>query len=293
VAAPANVGVLAFTSDPAAAAPGVWTLGLTPGQQMRRLVAAARDDGRQHLAAVLPQGALGDALQAALTKAASDAGMDLPNVQRSDGTFAGFTEALKELSNYAARRGDLEARIKSLREQSDPEARQQAAELAAKPVQPPPFDALLIGETGDTLVQAADVLGFYDITSPQIRVMGPALWAQQSGHLGKLAGAWYAALDPASRGVFVSAYQAKYGAPPLPYDDFVVDAAAVARELTTENDFSVNALTRAEGFIGVDGALAFLPDGHVRRALAVWQIDAAGGAHIVSAAPQDVSQPRS
>jgi len=31
----------------------------------------------------------------------------------------------------------------------------------------------------------------------------------------------------------------------------------------------------------------------VRRALAVWQIDAGGSAHIVSPAPQDITQPGS
>ena len=293
VAAPAAVGVLAFTSDPAAAAPGVWTLGLTPGQQMRRLVAAARDDGRQHFAAILPPGALGDALQAALSTAISDAGIDPPAVQRTDGSFASFTEALKNVSNYEARRGDLAARIKALREDTDPTAHQKAAELAAQPVQPPPFDTLVMAETGEQLAQAAEILPFYDVTSPQIRVMGPALWGQQSGRLGKLAGAWYAALDPAARQEFVQAYQGKYGAPPTPFADYAFDAAAIARLLASQNDFSTDGLTKPEGFTGVDGALALLPDGHVHRALAIWQIDPGGGAHIVSPAPEDVSQPGS
>jgi ABC-type branched-subunit amino acid transport system substrate-binding protein len=293
VARPQNIPVLAFTSDPAAASPGVWTLGLTPGEQMRRLVAAARDDGRQHLAAILPQGALGDALQDGLSRAASDAGMDPPSVQRCDDNFSSFTDALKAVSNYQGRRGDLEQRIQSLREDTDPSARQQAAELAAKPVAPPPFDALLIGVVGNTLVQAAEELPAYDVSSPGVRVLGPALWAQFVPRLGKLSGAWYAALDPAARSEFAAAYQAHYGAPPTPFADYAFDAAAVARVLTSENDFSAAALTRAEGFTGVDGALALLPDGHVRRALAVYQITAGGGARIVSPAPQDVSQPGS
>jgi ABC-type branched-subunit amino acid transport system substrate-binding protein len=292
-ASPAQIAVLAFTSDPAAASPGVWTLGLTPGQQVRRLVGAARDDGRQHLAAILPQGALGDALQTALETAAADAGMDAPTVQRSEPGLAGFTAALKTVSNYESRRGDLAARLKALREDTDPAARQQAAELAAQPVAPPPFDALLIGETGPTLVQAADILPFYDATGPQVRIMGPALWAQQVNQLGKLEGAWYAALDPAARQGFVAAFQGKYGAPPSPFADYAFDGAAVARVLASENDFSTGALTRSEGFTGVDGALSLLPDGHVRRALAIFQINAGGGASIVSQAPQDVSQPGS
>lgn len=290
---PAGIPVLAFTSDPAAASSGVWTLGLTPGEQMRRLVLAARDDGRQQLAAVLPQGALGDALQTAITEAATEAGMAAPLIQRSDPGLAGFTDALKSISNYETRRGELAARIRALRDQTDPAARAQADELAAKPVQPPPFDALLIGESGPTLEAAAGEMSGYDVSQPQVRVLGPALWAQQVGRLGPLSGAWYASLDPATRGEFVAAYQAKYGIAPPAIADFAFDAAAIARVLTADNDFSNNALTRAEGFAGVDGAMLLLPDGHMRRALAVYQIEASGYAHIVSPAPQDVSQPAS
>jgi ABC-type branched-subunit amino acid transport system substrate-binding protein len=293
VAQAAGVPVLAFTSDPLAAAPGVWTLGLTPVQQMRRLVGAARDDGRQHLAAVLPQGALGDALQSAFGEAAMEAGLEPPVVERSEPGLSGFTAALKTISNYESRRGELEARIKALREETDPASRQQAAELAAKPVEPPPFDALLVGETGDTLLQVAEVLPAYDATGPQVRILGLALWAQQSGRLGKLAGGWYAALDPATRAPFLAAYQAHYGSPPSPFADYAFDAAAIARVLAGEADFSPAALTRAEGFTGVDGAMLLLPDGHVRRALAVWQIAPGGGARIVSPAPEDISQPAS
>jgi branched-chain amino acid transport system substrate-binding protein len=260
---------------------------------MRRLVGAARDDGREHLAAVLPQGALGDALQSAFGQAAVDAGLEPPVVERSEPGIAGFTAALRTISNYSARRGELEAHIKALREETDPAARQQAAELAAKPVDPPPFDALLVGETGDDLLQAAEVLPAYDAVGPAVRILGPALWAQQSGRLGRLAGGWYAALDPTTRAPFVAAYQAHYGSPPSPFADYAFDAAAIARVLAGEADFSTTALTRSEGFTGVDGAMLLLPDGHVKRALAIWQITPGGGARIVKPAPEDISQPAS
>jgi hypothetical protein len=67
----------------------------------------------------------------------------------------------------------------------------------------------------------------------------------------------------------------------------------IGRALVQEGDFSRTALTRSEGFSGVDGALTLLPDGHVHRALAVFQINPGGGAHIVSPAPTDLSAPGS
>jgi len=293
IAMPAQLPVLAFTSDPAAAQPGVWTLGVTPGQQIRRLVTAARDDGRQHVAALLPEGPFGDALASALSQALADAGMEPASIRRGGGDLASAQAALRSLSDYDSRRGALEARIKAMRESDDPASRQQAAVLAAQPAAPPPFDALVLGSTGEALVQTADVLAYYDVVQPQVRVLGPALWAGQVGRLGALAGAWYAALDSGSRAEFAAAYAAKYGAPAPPISDIAFDAVLIGRALSQDGDFSLSALTKPEGFSGVDGALVLLPDGHVRRALAVFQIDPAGGAHVVSPAPTDLSQPGS
>jgi ABC-type branched-subunit amino acid transport system substrate-binding protein len=292
VSQPANIPVLAFTSDPAAAQPGVWTLGVTPGQQMRRLVSAARDEGRQHFAAVLPDGALGDALASALAQAVGDAGLEAPVIQRGT-DIDGATTALKTLTAFDQRQSQLESRIRAMRDSSDPQSRQQAAVLAAQPPPPPPFDALVLGATGDTLLQLADKLPAYDIAAPQVRVLGPALWAQQAGRLGRLSGAWYASLDESARSGYEQAFQAKYGFAAPPISDFAFDAVLIGRTLAQEGDYSANALTRTEGFSGVNGALVLLPDGHVRRALAVFQIEDGGGAHVVSPAPSDLSSPAS
>ena len=293
VAMPANMPVLAFTSDPGAAQPGVWTLGVTPGQQMRRLVVAARDDGRQHLAALLPYGSFGDAMATALGDAASEAGMEPPAIRRGGGDLASAQAGLRSLSDFDSRRGALDARIKAMRESDDSASRQQAAVLAAQPAAPPPFDALVLASTGQALRQTADVLSYYDVVQPQVRVLGPALWAGQVGRLSGLAGAWYAALDPGSRAEFAAAFQGKYGLPPPPISDIAFDAVLIGRALAQEGDFSVSALTRSEGFSGVDGALTLLPDGHVHRALAIFQINGGGGAHIISPAPTDLSSPGS
>jgi branched-chain amino acid transport system substrate-binding protein len=52
----------------------------------------------------------------------------------------------------------------------------------------------------------------------------------------------------------------------------------------------VGALTQGSGFIGVDGWLALLPDGQVRRALAVFDIER-GGPQMVEPAPQSGNVP--
>jgi ABC-type branched-subunit amino acid transport system substrate-binding protein len=293
VSAPANIPVLSFSSDPSVAAPGIWTLGITPGQQMRRLIAAAAAEGRKRLAALLPDGAFGDALETALTDAAGQAGLEPPNLRRGGGSDASADEALKSLTDWETRHTELENRIQAMRNSTDPASREQAALLAAQPVQPPPFDTLVLGAEGDRLRKLASLLPQYGVISPQVRVLGPSFWARQAGRLGSLAGAWYAVPDPSQRAAFVDAFQAKYLVPPQPIADLAFDAVLIGRALAQGHDYSVNALTNTDGFSGVDGAMVLLPDGHVSRALAIYQINPGGGASIVSPAPTDLAGPGS
>jgi ABC-type branched-subunit amino acid transport system substrate-binding protein len=123
VSIPANIPVLSFSSDPTVAAPGIWTLGITPGQQMRRLIAAAAAEGRKRLAALLPDGAFGDALETALADAAGQAGLEPPNERRGGGSDASADAALKSLTDWETRHTELENRIQAMRNSTDPASR--------------------------------------------------------------------------------------------------------------------------------------------------------------------------
>ena len=263
--------MLAFTSDASKARPGVWTMGVTADQQVRHLVEVNQTQGKSHFAAVLLDNPFGAALADALTRATADAGAPPPAIRRYAGGFANANAALRDLSDYANRRGGIDARVKAARARGDADGRREAADIAREPVGPAPFDALLITDPG-----LGPLLPGYDIAPPAVRVLGPAIWARDAANLGALAGAWYAAPDPALRGPFEQAFSAKYGHNPPAQADSAFDAASIARVLLLGG----GSLTRPEGFAGVDGVFALMPDGRVRRSLAIFEIGA-GGAHIV------------
>jgi branched-chain amino acid transport system substrate-binding protein len=291
IARPAGVPVLAFTSDSAQAQPGIWPLGLTPLQQVRRLVGAAQTEGKTRFGALLPRTALGDALTQALGETASSMSLPAPTIRRYSGGFADITASVRDISGYNQRRGPIDAQERQLRNQHTPEAREKLDELSHEGVPPPPFDVLLLGATSaDQLSEILPLLRYDDIGPGQVRLIGPALWAGLAGKLPGLAGAWYAAPQPEARQSFADAYQGRYGASPPPLTDLAYDAAAIARVVATTGRFSYGALARADGFAGADGVLGLLPDGHVRRGLAVFEIDASG-AHMVEPAPTSLSAP--
>ncbi len=282
VAAPARaagIPVLAFTNDPAQAQPGVWTLGVTPAQQVRRLVAGVAEQGKTRLAAVLPRNDFGNAMGNALTQAAASAGMPPPDIHFHGDSNSSIAETMRAVSDYSSRRGPIDAQIKAAGQAHTAEARATAAELRGRAVPPPPFDALLLADTGEKLAWLSTFLAYYDVGASSVRLMGPALWAQPSTHAGaQINGAWYAAPDPAARGAFDSGYSAKYGTPAPGLADIAYDAASIGRVMAQSGGFSAESLTRSDGFSGVDGVLALQPDGSVRRGLALFEVHGGGGA---------------
>jgi hypothetical protein len=121
-----------------------------------------------------------------------------------------------------------------------------------------------------------------------VRILGPALWASPSSGSGQMPGAWFAAPDPAARAGLEQGYAAKYGGAPPTVADLAFDAASIARVLGANGGFSIAALTQPAGFLGADGWLALLPDGQVRRGLAVFRVER-GGPQMIEPAPQSAA----
>ncbi|MEJ1976805.1 MAG: penicillin-binding protein activator [Acetobacteraceae bacterium] len=267
-----GIPMLAFTSDPQQARPGVWTLGITPEQQVGRLVQALQAEGKNRIAAVLPDNPFGGALADGLTRATAARSEPAPLIKRYvTGQFARLDTALREIAGQPARSAAPAAPA--------PDGAPAAApDDATRP--PLPFDALLLAESGANLRNAATVLPVYGLTLPAVRIIGPATWARDQANLATVTGAWYAAPDPAARVPFERAYTLKYAAPPASLADIAYDAASLARLAATHPA----TLTQPQGFAGADGAFVLLPDGHVRRGLAVFEVGP-DGARIVSPAP--------
>lgn len=283
VARAVGLPVLAFTSDQTQAQPGVWPLGITPAQQVRRLVQAAQAEGRTRFAAVVPDDPFGNALASGLQ---AGAGSPPTRVERYAGGFPGLNAALRRVADYDSRRGAIEARQRARRATPDAPYEPAPDPLPGEDaVPPPPFDALLLGAAGEQLAQAVPLLAAYDIGPRQARLLGPALWARDAGRLGALSGAWYAAPDPAARAGFEQLYATTYGAPARELASLAFDAGGIARAAWDGRGFPTGAIVRPEGFLGADGLLALLPDGGVRRGLAVFEIDRAGP-RVVQPAPQ-------
>lgn len=249
----ARIPILAFTNDAAQAGAGVWTLGVTPAQQVRRAMGAAMAGGAQRFALLAPDDAFGRALAAAMRAEAAGWGLPAP-VVLLHGERAGAGAVAQELAARAAGGGGV--------------------------------DAVMIGSTGLQARQIAASLGPAGLGEPAPRILGHALWAQDAG-LGQepaLVGAIFAAPDPRSRARFDSRYEGAFGERPPRVAGVAYDAAGVAARvvLTPRGQAGPNT---GEIFDGVDGPLRLQPDGVVQRGLALFAVEPGGEPRMLEGAP--------
>ena len=242
----ASVPMLPFTNDSNQAAPLVWPLGITPGQQMRRLVAGAHAQGAQRFALAAPSGAFGQQLAAGLRSAASDLGLPAPVILNYPGA-AQPALAAKDIATRLA--------------------------PPAEGTPPPPVDMLILAEGGTRAREFAAALAGAGLT-PMPKLAGSLLWASEAGLAQEpaLAGAWYPAGDPAARAQFDSRYASAFGERPSRVAGVAYDAAALAARAVRGQPDAVPQMPVGELVLGADGALRLGPNGQVQRALAVFQV---------------------
>ena len=191
-----------------------------------RLVQALSRSGRRQIAAVLPGNVFGDALADGLTTR-----------RRAAGRPAAHDPALPDGRGRRAGRGAA-GRVR-LR----PTRRRHCAAPAPDPLAAPGpgrghtprarrrrSSALLLAETGPALQAAAASLAkIRRPRRPPCRSSAQPPGRGTPANLGGLAGAWYAAPDPATRGAFETIYNARYGSPPPGVASIAYDAAQLAR----------------------------------------------------------------
>jgi ABC-type branched-subunit amino acid transport system substrate-binding protein len=237
----AGVPVLALTNDAQLAGNGTWTLGVTPAQQVRRLVIAARNAGVRRVALAAPSDAFGQRLATALRAATTEAGLAAPVIVTYPAGAARATAAAQVVSEGGEGLG-----LVIIGESGAARAREMAAALAAA-----------------------------GLRGPATRLAGSALWVGDAslGNEPALAGAWFPGPDPGARAGFEGRYQSAFGERPPRLAAVAYDAALIAARAASGGPGAPVRLPVGEAVPGADGGLRLLPDGTVQRALAIYAIE--------------------
>ena len=243
VARARNISVIAFSTDSSVASRGVYLLSFLPESDVNRIVEYAAGIGKRSFAAMLPENAYGNVVEAAFKQA----------VPKRGGRVVAFEKYGADRAHRGAQRGGGAGQA----------------------------DALLLADDGDAVVSVADALAAAGANLKNVQLLGTGLWdnprvfAQPA-----LQGGLYAAPDPAGFRSFSARYRTKYGAEPVRTATLAYDAVALVAALSRTQGgkrFSPEVLTNSSGFAGIDGLFRFRADGTNERGLAVMRVVSAGG----------------
>jgi ABC-type branched-subunit amino acid transport system substrate-binding protein len=238
-----GVSVIAFSTDSSVAGRGVYLLSFLPESDVNRIVEYSASIGKRSFAALLPDNAYGNVVEAAFKQA----------VGRKGGRIVAFEK-------YSADRATA--------------ARTVASSLGTA-------DALLLADDGDSVVATADALTGAGANLRNIQLLGTGLWDNPRVLASPaLQGGLYAAPDPAGFRAFAGRYRTKYGGEPVRTATLAYDAVALVAALARTQGptrFSPDVLTNPSGFAGIDGLFRFRADGTNERGLAVMRVGSGGG----------------
>ncbi len=289
IAVQQGINVIAFSNDSQVAGHGTYLLGLTPHQQIRRIVAYARSQGLGRFAALVPDNAYGRRVEQDMREAVATSGGTLPKVAVYAPDGSDLNPVIRNLASYNSRRASLEAQKKALAGADDEVSRATLKRLESMDAAGDPgFDALLIPEGGARLGAIAALLPYYDIDPKQVRILGLASWGgAKLGNEPALVGGWYVAQPPDARDGFDKRFRDAFGHAPGPLAWLGYDATALAAVLARAPrgpDFSQAALTQPNGYAGAGGIFRLMADGEAQTGLAVLQVTPSGS-KVISPAP--------
>ena len=251
VARARGISVIAFSTDSSVAGRGVYLLSFLPESDVNRIIEYAASTGKRSYAAMLPDNAYGNVVEAAFKQA----------VSRRGGRIVAFEK-------YGADRTTAARNVANALGQAD---------------------ALFLADDGDSVVTVADALTAAGAKLKNIQLLGTGLWDNPSVFASpNLQGGLYAAPDPSGFRSFSTRYRTKFGAEPVRTATLAYDAVALVAALARTQGgqrFSPEVLTSPSGFAGIDGLFRFRADGTNERGLAVMRV-AAGGGQPVAGSPK-------
>ena len=253
----AGVPMIAFSNDTTTSGQGIYLLSFLPQSDIDRIISFAASKGKHSFGALLPDNAYGTLVDAALQRAVANNG--------------GRVMASPHYS-------------------LDKTAMQQQATALASIAKDGSIDAILLPDAGDATPFLAQILAANGLTPDKMTYLGSGQWDNDQRITGEsnLSGAYYPAPENGGFASFAKRYQAAYGTAPARTASLAYDATSLAAGLAArygDQRFAAQTLTNPNGFIGIDGAFRFLPNGLSQRGLAVYQI-VKGQAQIVDPAPR-------
>ena len=249
-----QIPIIGFSSNRHVAEEGIFLLNFLPEQQVEKIVSFAIDNGVERFAALIPDTAYGSVVEEAYIFNVKKFGGEVTNIVHYSTDFDSIGSAVKQ---FVATTEIIEN------------------------------DAILVPEGGMMLVSLVSHLAVHDIDTGLVRLLGTGLWDEENlKREPSLINGLYAAPSKNNGDYFSSEFKKDFGKSPHKVVSLAYDAMLLASNLKISR-FSYaemqKTLSRAEGYMGVNGLFRLWPSGLCERNLTIYQISKHGPREVLSA----------
>jgi len=256
IAQPANVTMLAFSTDSSVARSGVYLLSYTPQDDTRRILNYSISQGARSIVAYLPDSAEGLLRANVLRQIAGSAGASV-NIFK----YSRSTDSIRKVVGESA------------------------AVFSSS-------NAIYIPDGGAVPNVILSSLKQNGLKTTGKQILGSGNWETVKTTDPLVAGAVYPGRDITNFNTFSSRYETNYNSKPGHHAALGYDAVTLMSELVRQNGpqkaFRKRTLETKRGFAGINGIFRLRSNGTSQRGLAVYQI-IGGKGQLVSPAPRSFS----
>jgi len=242
VAVKNKVNLISFSNNKAVSKTGVYIMGFSPSEQVKRVLDYAHQRGINTIVFMRPESPYGHLISGVIKEYQSTHSVNIKEIP------------------YKADGSDIPVAVQKLKDMS--------------------FDGLFIPSGGQELEKIATAILFYDIDMAGKKILGTGQWDTPQIHRNKmLHGAWFAASNPLERQEFEQNFMKEHQTKPLRistlgYDGMSLIAALL--RLNSQAPFVSSSLAEPRGFAGIDGVFRLRINGQVERKLAILEVTPRG-----------------
>ncbi len=277
-----KIPVVSFSSSPKILEKGIYTIGLLGSEQISAITDFAISKGRKNFAMIVPDNAYGLSLAKATYENTLSNNASLIKIGFYPPESIDFTQLLEQMTDYnkrVQRLATLKNKIENLAHIDEEKANEQLKKLKTMDsLGGVDFDAIIIPESGSKLKTAASMLGYYDVFSPEVMILGISTW--DNADLSKettLYGAYYPALSKEHMKYFSKEYYDVYKQYPENLYTFAYDAVIMLADLAKNDiDYVNSEIIREQGFNGVNGIFKFYDSGQNKHNMKIFEVTEQG-----------------
>lgn len=254
VTRPAQIPMVAFSTDANVAGGGVFLLSFLPSGDVERIVRYEVSQGRRSFAALVPETPYGTVAEGVFQETVANTGARVVSLEHYGADRSKMGEAAKRIAPALTQ-----------------------------------ADVLFIPDSAEQVTQIVQMLSASGVDLKRLRLAGTGLWDDPrliSDPL--MEGAQFSGPDASGWRAFSDRYRARYGSDPVRTATLTYDAVSLVTALARAGGpqgVTIAAIANPSGFAGVDGTFRFRSNGTVERGLAIMEVKG-GKAEVADPAPR-------